>query len=216
MRRTVVVLLIVAGWSATAGAAPLYDIAIDAHVRKTVLVIGDSNIERGANQLVQALTDRPNAYISIITARTGMGVRGYISTTNSADWWQIRLPQLLASVQPDVVVIELGANDTSQPGTVTTPGYASYGQKINWLRALLPEVPILWTNLPCSIEPLARRAGCSAVNWALALSPTVTMVNWGAAAMGHFEYMIPGQVHLTAAGYTAYSRVVAQALDAIP
>ena len=86
-----------------------------------------------------------------------MGIRGYLADNPaSADYWQIRLPQVLAAVQPDVILIELGINDTDRPGTVTTTGYAAYGQKINWLLNLLPMgVPVLWSNLPCALEPVA-------------------------------------------------------------
>jgi hypothetical protein len=211
--------LVVVLTAGLAGAATTYNVTTDAAVRKTVLVIGDSNAVLGSAALSQAFTNRPNGYVSILTPRSGMGIRGYFADNPpSADYWQVRLPQVLAAVQPDVILIELGVNDTDRPGTATTTGYANYGQKINWLLDLLPAgVPVLWSNLPCALEPVARRTGCAAVNWALALAQSrLTLINWSAAASGHPGYFIPGQVHLTDAGYTAYAVTVVRALDALP
>ena len=52
---------------------------------------------------------------------------------------------------------------------------------------------------------------------ALALSRLrLELINWSPAASGHPSYFIPGQVHLTQAGYTAYAVTVVTALDALP
>lgn len=219
IRRLAILIALFSFGASVAYAAPTYDVNVDGHVRKTVLVIGDSNIERGATQLTEAFTDRADAYIPILTPRSKMGIRGYAGglLPTSADFWQVRLPQVLNDVQPDVIVVELGINDTFQPGTATTSGYSSYGQKINWLLDLLPAgAPVLWSNLPCAIEPEQVRAGCKAINGTFPyMTSRLAIVNWAAVANGHPGYMLSGQDHLSPAGYTAYASTVVKALDAL-
>jgi hypothetical protein len=79
---------------------------------------------------------------------------------------------------------------------------------------------VLWTNLPCSIEPPARLTGCQTVNDALAKAPArwanLIVIDWASKAKGHPEYMSsPGKdVHLSVDGQVAWGAAVVRALDA--
>jgi hypothetical protein len=205
----VAAVLAVPAWAAT------YDAAYDAGLNRTVLFVGDSNITLAAGSVTNQLTTRPNGYLPVLTPRVGMGIRGFASHP-APDYWQIRLGHVLAVVHPDAIVLDLGINDAIQLGTATTTGYASYGEKIDWLVALLPDVPIFWTNLPCSLEPSAVRTGCQAVNHALALAPSrhpnLTILAWAAAANPHPEYM-GSPPHLTPLGTAAWAKLITNALD---
>jgi hypothetical protein len=64
-------------------------------------------------------------------------------------------------VHPSAWVVDLGINDAVEPGAPTRRGYARYGTKIDWLMHLLGSTPVLWSNLPCTIEPTNRRVGCN-------------------------------------------------------
>jgi hypothetical protein len=80
--------------------------------------------------------------------------------------------------------------------------------------------PVLWINLPCSIEPVQYRLGCGIINWALAAAPrrwpNLTVLDWARAAVGHPEYMGPGEdaVHYSLLGYAVNANMVLAALEA--
>jgi hypothetical protein len=117
------------------------------------------------------------------------------------------------------LVNDLGINDTGKLGTATTPGYADYGQKIDWFMNSVGGKPVLWTNLPCAIEPPARLDACRQVNYALWFAPwrwpNLTVLYWNKVANSHPEYMAaPGEeVHYSVAGQWAWSKFVVDALD---
>jgi len=197
----------------------------NAHVRAVVVEIGDSNGVAGAGSFVAALSDRDNGYEPVMLVRGGAAIRSPDCATadkncvEHSDFWKIRLPEAFANVQPDAIVVELGINDTMSPGTDTTRGYAGYDGKIDYLMQLLPAgTMVLWTNLPCALEPAANQTGCAVVNAALAAAPArwpqLTMLDWSAAAAAHAEYFQTNDVHLTSAGQDAYAKFVAAALDA--
>jgi hypothetical protein len=78
--------------------------------------------------------------------------------------------------------------------------------------------PVLWTNLPCEIEPPARYEGCTIVNNALDAArgrwPNLVLVNWAARANSHPEYLMGGgNVHLTPEGASAWTALVTAVLD---
>ena len=125
-----------------------------------------------------------------------------------------------AKVSADAIVNGLGINDTARPGTTTTPGYYHYGLKIDWFMSLVGGKRVLWTTLPCAIEPHSRLTGCYTVNHALLHArdrwPNLTVVLWNEVANSHPTYMAwPGQdVHYSSAGEEAWSNLVVDALDA--
>lgn len=218
MKRFTVVLLAVLALATAADAAP-YDQNTDANVKATILLVGDSNINRGANEITLALLDHQNGYVPTNISRSGMGIRGYSTSTNDASlYWQIKLAQVLPKIAPDAIIIDLGANDTATLGTAPdTTGYGWYAAKIDYLIALLPNIPIFWTTLPCPLELAAYRAGCNIINTAIENAPArhanLTVVRWDTAALGHPEYMGTAP-HYTSAGYTAWSNLVVSSLDA--
>ena len=126
-------------------------------------------------------------------------------------------------MHPDAYVVDLGVNDTAEPGTATGPGYADYGAKIDWLLQVLGPVPVYWSNLPCRIEPAARLAGCTVVDAALtgatARHHNLIVIDWARVADTHRDYLGAtthgfGNVHLTDPGAKAWAGLVARTLDA--
>jgi hypothetical protein len=202
--------------------------ACNAHVRGVVVVIGDSNVVESATSFTNTLSNRDNGYVPVLFAHD----RGAIRETDcqateqtnqpctTYDFWKIRLQEGLPKIDGDAFVIELGVNDTASPGTPTTTGYSGYDGKVDYLMALLPsDKPVLWTNLPCPIEPSSRQRGCAAVNAALAAAsarwPNLTVLDWEAAAGNHTEWLTaPGDVHYKRVGQDAWSGLVVAALDA--
>jgi hypothetical protein len=227
MRRRLAILIAVFTITTTvAQAAPLYDVATDAAIRSTVLFIGDSNITRGATEITQVLTVRVDgAHLPVLGSKPGMGVRGYGPECASAhcassEYWALRIPQMLASVTPSVIVVNLGINDALAVGTPTSVGYGAYAAKIDWLMSQVPAtVAVLWTNLPCALEPTNYVTGCKAINTQLNLArprhPNLTVLNWNSIATNHHEYMGGAGVapHYTSAGYAAWAKFVNTALD---
>jgi lysophospholipase L1-like esterase len=196
------------------------------HVRGVVLFVGDSNITLGAATIDWDLTwnsHNDNGYVPVLASRVGAGIRtpDCLDPTGCStdDYWQVRLGELFGKVQPDAIVNDLGINDAISPGTLTTPGYENYGQKIDWFMSLVPHtIPVLWTNLPCPIEP-PDRPGCADVNYFLSLATTrwsnLVLVDWASVARLHPDYMLdPTNVHLSDAGHKAWADTVTAALDA--
>ena len=223
----VVAVAVVISTSVVVSAATTLD-GRNSHVRGLVLYVGDSNMTLSTQSIEFALGSSPrgdNGYTSIYASRIGATVRTYdcLDPTNCAttDYWQTRLGELLPKVTPDAVVTELGVNDTVEPGTETTPGYARYTKKIEWFMSLFPPTtPVIWTNLPCNLLPPPRMTGCTSINYSLTVEksrlPNLTVVDWNLPSYGHPEYMAaPGtDVHLAPPGQTAWASLVFKTLDA--
>jgi lysophospholipase L1-like esterase len=186
--------------------------------------IGDSNILLAAGALSLTFFNRNDSFPLVIVAQVGSGIRfsdcpGESEPCATHDYWRLRLDKVLSKVKPDVYVVNLGINDTSKPGSSTTPGYAEYGKKIDYFLALLDNRPVLWTNLPCKIEPKSRLTGCNAVNAALVAAASrhrnLTVLDWASVAEPHPTWMAKavGGVHYTTAGYAAWSGLVAKSLE---
>jgi hypothetical protein len=186
--------------------------------------VGDSNITLAGTQIALALTNRDHGYVPVIFTKPGAAIRSQDCSEPAPcptwNYWEIRLGQGLPKVGSDVFVVNLGINDTNKLGTSGTQGYSNYDNKIDWFMKLLPSTrPVLWTNLPCSLEPESRKRGCMIVNYALGQAqsrwPNLTVLNWAAVAAGHPEYMVnPGNdVHYSFDGVKAWSELVAAAVD---
>jgi hypothetical protein len=201
----------------------------NSHVRGVVLFVGDSNVTLAATNIVWALTwqeHSDNGYVPVMAGRVGASIRTYDclepAGCASTDYWKTRLDELLSKVSPDVIVSNLGVNDTVTGGTASTPGAARYDEKIDWFMELVPrDTPVLWTNLPCAIEPESVAERCAVVNQALAAAPerwsNLELVDWSAVASGHPEYMddAPGELHLSPQGLREWTAVVVKELDAM-
>src|SRR4051812_28911380 len=175
--------------TSVAGAAPTYDVAVDTQIRSTVLFVGDSNITKGAAQIAATLTTRSDGtHLPVFGSRSGTGIRGYgpnacPSQCDASDYWALKVANILASVTPAVVVVDLAINDFPTAGTPTGLGYSNYSAKIDWLMSHLPDVPVLWTNLPCGLEVAPYNGvGCSTINTELAAADTrianLTVLPW--------------------------------------
>ena len=197
----------------------------NAGTRGVVLFVGDSNITLGSRVIDWALTSqdhKDNGYVPVFASRVGSVIRtpSCLDTTTKCtayNYWKLKLASILPKVNADAIVNDLGINDTSMAGTATTPGYSHYGQKIDWFMNLVDGKPVLWTDLPCAIEPLARRDACQTINNALSLAegrwPNLTVLNWSIVANDHPEYMSSGDAHYSIAGLTAWSKLVVDSLD---
>jgi lysophospholipase L1-like esterase len=202
-------------------------VACKPRARGVVTFIGDSNLEGAATALVDTLNTRDNGYVEYFLGTTGTMIRTPDCASNlpagtsctTYNFWKVRLGHALSQVNTDAIVVELGINDAAQLGARDGPGYSFYDEKIDWFMALLPsDKPVLWTNLPCAIEPTDHKTGCAVVNAALTLAPirhtNLAVLDWGAEADTHPEYMQPNDVHYSAAGNSAYATFIAGALDA--
>jgi len=191
--------------------------------RGVVLFVGDSNVSLAAEAIEVALTFKDDHYVPVLASRMGAKIRSadclVVSTCTTFDYWRYKLASLNNKVNADVIVNNLGINDTIVPGTLTTPGYAFYGRKIDWFMGLVRGKPVFWSTLPCRLEPLDRQVGCKTVEYELyrarARWPNLTILPWGTVASSHPAYMLrAGSVHFSAIGYAAWAALVASALDA--
>jgi hypothetical protein len=219
MRRCVIFLLVVVVVVAGRAAALTNHSVGDS--RGTVVFLGDSNEVVSASWIAGDLLDRDHGYIDVNIATAGSTIRygDCQAHTNcpTYDYWKARVADTVKSVHPDVFVIDLGINDTVSPGDGTGVGYKNYGAKIDWLLSLLGSTPVLWTNLPCKIEPLNRRTGCVTVNAALkaARHANLRVLDWARVANSHPGFIGGyGEIHLTNSGQAAWAKLVGDALDA--
>lgn len=78
---------------------------------------------------------------------------------------------------------------------------------------------MLWTNLPCNIEPAARLVGFYAASAALAAAPArhpnLVVLDWASVANPHPGWMatFAGGVHYERVGYSAWSALVTTAFE---
>ncbi len=202
----------------------------NANSRGVVLLVGDSNVTISAAQIVARTTlgdHYDNPYIPVLAPRVGATIRTHdcleATGCTSYNYWQIKLRETFQQIHPDAIVNDLGINDTAHAGTQGTPGYSYYGKKIDWFMHLIPnDMPVFWTNLPCSIEPVGRLHGCKVVNTALAGArrrwSNLVLVNWAARAGGHPDYLVhpngKTDVHYSAVGAAEWIAQVTSAIDA--
>jgi lysophospholipase L1-like esterase len=193
--------------------------------RAVVLFAGDSNITLAAAEIDWALTwqeHEDNGYVPVMASRVGATIRTpdclEPDGCSSFDYWADKLASIEDRVQPDVIVVNLGVNDAGEEGTATTPGYADYDAKVDWFMQLTGDIPVLWTNRPCALEPPDVQPGCEVVNAALARAPerwaNLTVLDWSERSGTDREVLAAGDVHLTPAGRTRWTELVVEALDA--
>jgi hypothetical protein len=191
--------------------------------RAVVLFVGDSNVTLGAGAIEMAVSQPVNQYVPVLAARVGARIRTPDCLNpwdcQTFDYWRYKLASFRSKVDSDAIVTNLGINDAMTPGTADGPGYAFYGRKIDWFMNLVGGERVLWTSLPCDLEPSDYQAGCKVVNYELFRAvdrwPNLTVLHWGKRALDHPEYMRgPGSVHYSDAGYAAWSELVVEALNA--
>jgi GDSL-like Lipase/Acylhydrolase family len=175
---------------------------------QTLAVVGDSNVAL-YSRLIRDVVDADQ-----IEAEYGASILpGRCNTIcSSIDWTD-------HPVDAEVVLVNLGINDAAWRGGPDSQGFSSYGDKVSWLMELLPHnADIVWSNLPCDLEPPGMADGCAAVNAGLAAAAdrwdNLTVADWaGAARPDHFAN--PGRdVHLNAAGARAWAELMADLVKA--
>jgi hypothetical protein len=133
--------------------------------------------------------------------------------------WQTKIQDTAGVSDADAYVVDLGINDTLSPDDALSVGYSHYPMKIDWLMRLFGNKPVLWTNLPCEIEPPERQTGCAVVNWTLAMAterwPNLTILRWRRVAIAHPEWVAGSfaNIHLWPAGLQAWTSLVKDALE---
>jgi hypothetical protein len=105
----------------------------------------------------------------------------------------------------DVVVLDLGYNDTSAPGV--------FGPRVDQAMAALASVPhVIWLN---QREFQPGRADMNATLVAAASQhPNLEVVDWNAVTAAHPEYLAPDGIHLGPEGQQAMADLVSARLDA--
>jgi hypothetical protein len=189
--------------------------------RAIVAFVGDSNITFGASAIATGLSARDDAYVAVDFAQPSTVIKSrdcfFDTRCNRPYLWPDRLGATTGRIVPDVYVVDLGIKDAHVPGTAASFGYGGYAAKIDWLMPLFGSTPVVWSTLPCEIEPADYRTGCAVVNLELrkapARHPNLTILDWAPVADPHPEYVRPGEVHYTDAGYTAWAKLVVQHLD---
>jgi hypothetical protein len=227
LRVLAIAAMMVALMSATA--SPGFGTAVvdSGRVPAVVSFVGDFNVTLGSTQIAIAFTRRDAPYAVVDLARSGAAIRSadcawraWVATPcPTHNFWRTRLAEANAKIATDAYVVDLGINDTAAPGTPTSRGYAGYRAKVDWMMHQFGGQPVIWTNLPCAIEPPARAVGCAIVNASLAAAterwPNLTVIDWAAIANAHPEYMSQrfGGVLYTSAGATAWASTVVAATD---
>ena len=193
-------------------------------VRAKVTFIGDSNITRGASQLVGVMSPSQVGYVGTFASRDGAGLYwngchpgAACPDVNATDYWAQRLLDLPPA---DVYVIDLGIVDAKTQGTATTHGYAWWGTKIDWLMGKLGGKPVLWSNLACTHVPEERKTGCATINQSLwnarARWSNLTFVQWRSVAEANYPaWFAPDGFHFTPAGYLGYANLIKATLDTV-
>jgi hypothetical protein len=192
-------------------------------VRAVITFVGDSNETLTATSIALTLGNGDAPFATVFLSRPGATIRtgdcNQGATCPTHDFWRERIFDARAKINSDGYVVDLGINDAAEPGTADTPGYASYGQKIDWLMPLFHGRPVWWTNLPCSIEPRERLKGCEVVNDALALAgrrwKNLTVLEWSSVAAGHPQFLMTGNdsLHLSPIGQGVWAMLVKKGVD---
>lgn len=192
-----------------------------------VLLVGDSNLALASGQITFAMAVPGDGavgdgYAPVVVSKVSAGIRTRdCAGCNTFDYWEATLNDLDGRVEPDVIVTNLGINDARRPGVPGEVGYSDYATKIDWFMELTGDTPVLWTDLPCAIEPAIFHRGCAEINDALEVAPerwpNLTVVDWSGAASEHPDYIaLPGKdVHNGIVGLNAWSSVVMAALHGL-
>jgi hypothetical protein len=193
--------------------------------RGAILFVGDSNVTMSTQAIEWTLTYGDhfnNGYVPIMASRVGASIRTEDCPDPQGcptnDYWKIKLAGLLPKVTPDAIVSDLGINDTWGNGTMNSSGTSFYGSKIDWFMGLVPkDKPVIWTNLPCDLEPTARQPRCKLVNSYLGNAqsrwPNLHVLDFASVASGHSDYMFNNDIHLSTLGQLAWANLVVTALD---
>jgi hypothetical protein len=180
-----VVALLAAGLLATLGAAPVQ--AASPPMR--VSMYGDSVLLGARDQLLQQFADQ-QVTVDAVEDRSLLGAIGLFQSAGPA--------------LGDVVVLDLGYNDASDP--------AVFRDRIDGaMRALAGVGHVIWLN---QHDWGSGRAGMNAELAAAASRyPNLEVVDWNAEVAAHPDDVYSDAIHLTPAGQVAMATLVRQRFD---
>ncbi|MDR0198976.1 MAG: acetyltransferase [Streptococcaceae bacterium] len=97
-----------------------------------------------------------------------------------------------------VLLIDLGINGSIEPSDIASVMQVANGRPVYWVNVRVPRV---WQD-----------GDNAALAKAAKQYPNLHIIDWYSVSAGHPEYFVSDQVHLTTAGITAYSNMVANAV----
>jgi lysophospholipase L1-like esterase len=179
----------------TSGSSPTTTAATVTKTR-SVLLVGDS-------LLTGAIVDVETA---LVAQRWAPTVAAWPGTT--IEEWIARVPELVASSQPDAVVIELGTNDCNDACTGIDAAIDGL------LRELPADIPVYWLNVqeepfwPANAEAVNAGLENASQRWA-----DLTIVDMDSRFRGHAEWHVADGLHFNADGNTQLAGLIAGAVE---
>jgi hypothetical protein len=188
--------------------------------RAVVALVGDSNVVRARPAIADALVNRPSPYKIVDLASVGTSIRTEdcrrFTPCTTFNFWQSRIAQARAGARPDAFVVDLGVNDAA---VTSNSVQRVYRENIDWLMRLIGPAPVVWTNVPCKLEPpsLVDPGLCRSMNAALRAAPArwpnLAVLDWAAIAEPRRDFMQIGTNHYSETGQIEWARFVARELD---
>lgn len=186
-------------------------VGCDADVPAAVLVLGDSLSVQAADDYAYSWVDRDMGYLPQVNAVAGAGLCP--DRLNSFEsYWKARVAALLGKVNPGIVLVELGTNDSHAPDADCQ---AQYGQYIDLMMNAIGDHPVMWENVNADRAP-----GGAAIDAALADAvgrwPNLQVLDFNAHFAGHSEWYPTSatDVHPNGAGQVEEATWLLKQLDA--
>lgn len=165
-----------------------------------VLVLGDSNLFRSGPEVDAALRDAG-------FEPTLLGVPGY-GLKDLDDFWLETLPDLL-EVDPDVVVVGLGTNDTEM-----TDDVVQFPERLDRMMEALGDRPVIWLT-HVDDRPGAPASAGSTINAAVRAAPdrwsNLTVLDVAVAIANDPTILRGDGLHFSPVGMGIYAEKIAEA-----
>jgi lysophospholipase L1-like esterase len=120
-------------------------------------------------------------------------------------YWLAKLPGLLAD-DPDVVVVALGTNDTSDQGDID-----AFPAALDRMMTALGDRPVVWVT-HVDPRPLEVPGGAAAVNAAIRAAPArwpnLTVLDRTPVLTEHPELLRDDELHFTPEGMTSFADAI--------
>lgn len=162
-----------------------------------VLVVGDSIMADSRFEVTNALV------------QDGWNVTVEAVATTAILYWVPRVSLLLPTINPDVVTVELGTNESGEVPTV--------GAHIDALMERLRDVPVVfWLNIreeppyPPAASSVNLAIEQAAVRW-----PNMRVVDFDKFFAGHPEWLQPDGIHPNAQGAVALANLLRSTLATV-
>jgi lysophospholipase L1-like esterase len=165
-----------------------------------VLVLGDSNLFESSEQVEGALSNA--GFAPTLSSYPALGL-------NDLDaYWLGKLPGLLAA-DPDVVVVALGTNDTSDQGDVD-----AFPAELDRMMEAIGDRPVVWVT-HVDPRPFEVPGGAKAVNAAIRAAPArwpnLTVLDRTPVLTEHPELLREDALHFTPAGMQSFADAIRKA-----